>query len=82
MRTTLTLDDDVAVLLERVRQARQLGLKEAVNEALRHGLKEMTTPSQPRKVYQTRSVSLGRCLLGNLDDVSEALAIAEGEDFR
>ncbi len=82
MRTTLTLDDDVAVLLERVRKARQLGLKEAVNEALRHGLKEMTTPSQPRKVSQTRSVSLGRCLLGNLDDVSEALAIAEGEDFR
>ena len=82
MRTTLTLDDDVAVLLERVRKARQLGLKEAVNEALRHGLKEMTTPSQPSKVSQTRSVSLGRCLLGNLDDVSEALAIAEGEDFR
>ena len=82
MRTTLTLDDDVAVLLERVRKARQLGLKEAVNEALRQGLKEMTTPSQPRKVYQTRSVSLGRCLPGNLDDVFEALAIAEGEDFR
>ena len=82
MRTTLTLDDDVAALLERVRQARQLGLKDVVNEALRQGLKAMTAPSHPRTAYQTRGVSLGRCFLGNLDDVSEALAIAEGEDFR
>lgn len=82
MRTTLTLDDDVAALLEQVRKARQLGLKEVVNEALRHGLTEMMAPARPRKVYQTRSVSLGRCLLGNLDDVSEALTIAEGEDFK
>jgi hypothetical protein len=25
---------------------------------------------------------LGRCLIGSLDDVSEALAIGEGEDFQ
>jgi hypothetical protein len=82
MRTTLTLDDDVAALLERVRKVRKRSLKDVVNEALRQGLKEMTSPPQPRKLYQTRGVSLGRCLVGNLDDVSEALAIAEGEDFR
>jgi hypothetical protein len=37
MRTTLTLDEDVAALLERVRSQRSLGLKQAVNEALRRG---------------------------------------------
>ena len=33
MRTTLTLDDDVAALLARTRQARKTGLKETINEA-------------------------------------------------
>ena len=35
MRTTLTLDDDVAVQLERLRKARHANLKDLVNEALR-----------------------------------------------
>jgi hypothetical protein len=34
MRTTLTLDDDVAVQLERLRRARDANLKDLVNEAL------------------------------------------------
>jgi hypothetical protein len=38
MRTTLTLDDDVAVQLERLRRARDANLKDLVNEALRLGL--------------------------------------------
>ncbi len=42
MRTTLTLDPDVAALLERVRAARDATLKDVVNEGLRRGLKQMT----------------------------------------
>jgi hypothetical protein len=38
MRTTLTLDDDVAALLKRVLAGRRDGLKAVVNEALRQGL--------------------------------------------
>ena len=82
MRTTLTLDADVAALLGRVREARKASLKEIVNEALRHGLSQMTAPPPRRKAYGMRGVSLGRCLVGSLDDVSEALAVAEGEPFR
>jgi hypothetical protein len=82
MRTTLTIDDDVAAALERIRQTRKLSLKALVNDALRQGLKEMSRPPRKVKPYKTRSVSLGRCLVGSLDDISEALAIAEGEDFR
>ncbi len=41
MRTTLTLDDDVAAALERLRRSRRIGLKRLVNEALRRGLNDM-----------------------------------------
>jgi hypothetical protein len=37
MRTTLTLDDDVAVALERLRRAGDASLKDIVNDALRRG---------------------------------------------
>ena len=82
MRTTLTIDDDVAALLERVRRSRKTSFKAIINEALRFGLKKMTTPSQRNKSYQTRSVSLGRCLVGSLDDITEILALTEGEEFK
>ena len=81
MRTTLTLEPDVAALLERVRAAHKTSLKQVVNEALRQGLTQMQAPA-PRRAHRTRSVSLGRCLIGSIDDVSEALGLAEGESFR
>ena len=79
MRTTLSLDDDVAAVLNRLRRARGAGLKELVNEALRRGLREMATPERPNVPYRTPSVDLGRCLVGAIDDVAEVLAVAEGE---
>ena len=82
MRTTLTLEDDVAALLQRLRERRKASLKTVVNEALREGLKQIQASSRPQRRYRTTVVSLGTCLPGNLDDVAEALAIAEGEKFR
>jgi hypothetical protein len=81
MRTTLTLDDDVAALLERVRKERALGLKDAVNEGLRQGLRHLVEPAAPRQPYRTPPISVGRILI-DLDDVAEALARAEGETYR
>jgi hypothetical protein len=81
MRTTLSLDDDVARLLERVRKRRGVSLKELVNEALREGLARIDAPRGPRKRHATKAVVLGRCLLDNVDDVAEALAAADGERF-
>lgn len=82
MRTTLTLDDDVAVLLQRVREARRAGLKAVVNQALRLGLQQMAAPAPRPQLYRTRVVDAGRCRLPNVDNVAEVLAFAEGEDFR
>lgn len=82
MRTTLSLDPDVAALLERVRAIRGAGLKDIVNEGLRRGLKPMLEQAKPVEPFQTTTVSLGRCLIGDLDDIAESLALAEGENFR
>lgn len=82
MRTTLTIEDDVAKLLENVRRARNSSLKVVINQALRQGLRDMTKPPRRGKAYETRSVSLGRCQFANLDDISEVIAVAEGDTFQ
>jgi hypothetical protein len=81
MRTTLTLDDDVAVQLERLRRTRNANLKDVVNEALRRGLRDMSTPSKKRQPFRTRVFPMGKPLI-NLDNVAETLAQLEGEGFK
>ena len=82
MRTTLTLDDDVAAALERLRKSRDASLKQLINEALRRGLEEMRSRPKRREPMQTRSVALGRVRVASIDDIGEALAIADGETFK
>ncbi len=82
MRTTLTLDDDIALTIERLRREKRLPLKEIVNRALRFGLRHFEARGKPQAPFRTAEVSLGRCRLGDLVSVSEALAIAEGDDFK
>jgi Arc/MetJ family transcription regulator len=71
MRTTLSLDDDVAARIEQLRRVLDKPLKELVNEALRRGL-----------IGMDEARDLGRCRLPNVDDVASALAAAEGEGYR
>jgi hypothetical protein len=82
VRTTLSLDDDVAALLARVRKARKTGLKQIVNEALRSGLRVMVAPPPRRSPFHTTPVALGRCHLPELDDVSGAITFLEGEQHK
>ena len=82
MRTTLTIDDDVAAHLERLRRSEDKSLKELVNQTLRRGLEQRNAPPKKRKPFHTRSVSLGRCLIGDIVSISEALALGEGEDHK
>jgi Ribbon-helix-helix protein, copG family len=78
MRTTLTIDDDVAALLQRLRKERNATLKDLVNDAVRRGLNEMTARAKRWEPFRTRSVDLGRPRLADFDNIAEALAIAEG----
>lgn len=82
MRTTLTLDPDVAAALDRLRRSDERSFKAIINDLLRRGLEQMQGGQRGRRPYRTGGVSLGRCLVGSLDDVAEALAVAEGEAFR
>lgn len=82
MRTTLSLDADVAALLERARRNSAKSFKELINSALREGLQRMSAPASKRKRFETTVVDPGRCYLPSLDDVAEVLAAIEGENFR
>ena len=79
MRTTLTLEDDVAAALERLRRSRNASLKELINEALRRGLTDMSNRTKRRERLRTRSVALGQLRIAGVDNIGEALAVAEGE---
>ena len=81
MRTTLTLDDDVAAALERLRKSRNASFKDLINDALRRGLRDMSNRTKRRERFRTRSVALGQPLAG-LDNIGEALAIAEREAYK
>lgn len=82
MRTTLTIDQDVAVVLERLRRQRDARLKDLINEALRRGLRDMAARPKRREPFQTRSAALGRVRIAGVDNIAEVLAVAEGEGFR
>ena len=82
MRTTLTIDDDVAAELERLRRTRDASLKDLVNEALRRGFQEMTSARKSRRQFHTRSFDGGRLLVASIDNIGELLAEVEGEWYR
>lgn len=73
MRTTLTLDDDLAVLLRR--RARESGrpFRDVVNDALRTGLAEGAAP-RPVEVPEPRRLGRPRV------DLTQALSLAASLD--
>lgn len=81
MRTTLTIDKDIFVRIEKIRQERRLSLKKAVNTILREGLNGIDHPPAPRVAFQTSVSDLGQCRV-NIDDIADALAFAEGDGFK
>lgn len=81
MRTTLTLDPDVAAKAKK--GAAQLGkpFREVVNAALRIGLDEVLKPAAA-KPYRTEARPLGLRQGFSYDNIAELLARAEGEDHQ
>jgi metal-responsive CopG/Arc/MetJ family transcriptional regulator len=76
MRTTVTLDDDVAAAVERLRHDRSIGLSEAINELIRAGL----TVKRPRRPFQQRTEHIGFKV--DVTNVAEALELLEGPAAR
>ena len=76
MRTTITLDDDVAASLKQLKEFSSF--KEAVNETLRAGLRALQASSEePQPPYQVQPVSLG-LKIKNVDNIAEILELIEG----
>ena len=83
MRTTLTLDDDIAVQLTHLREEQKMSLRDAVNVAMRTGLTLMTNPAKARKkTCKTPVFHASRSLIRNMTSTAEMLALAEGNDYR
>lgn len=76
MRTTVTLDDDVAAAVGRLRRERGVGVSEAVNELVRAGL----TVKRARPRFRQRSVPLN--LRIDTTNVAEALEQLDGAAHR
>lgn len=77
----MTIDDDVAAQLKRLRRQRDLKFRDLVNEALRRGLRDMSGGAQKREILRTRTFDMGKPLI-NIDNIAEALAHLEGEGFK
>jgi hypothetical protein len=82
MRTTLTLDGDVAATLQRLRKSSNSGLKDLINDALRRGLNDMSAHPKRIQPFRTKSLPLGHVRLASIDNVGEDLALAEAESFK
>ena len=59
MRTTITLEKDVAADLDQLQRACDRSFKSLVNEALREGIRAMKAPPQARRPFRTKAVDLG-----------------------
>ena len=81
MRTTLTLDADVAQKARTVAAKTHQSFKHVINEALRSGFERMERPSAGR-FYRTKPRSMGLRPGFNLDNIQELLAQVDGEDAR
>lgn len=80
MRTTLTLDDDVAAAIEHRRRERNHSLKQEVNELIRVGLMHA---DEPRKVppFRVEPFDCGG-LLVEIDDMGPVLDMIDTEEWR
>jgi hypothetical protein len=80
VRTTITLEKDVASRIERLKKTRPF--KQLVNDALRAGLdameRERVTKTAPYSVTPVKGLPRRT----DLDNVAEVLAEVEGDGFR
>ncbi len=78
MRTTVTLDPDLATHIKRLRRERGVSMARVVNDLVRAGLRA-SEHKPARKPYRLKLRWRAKSLVGRLDNVGELLAIADGE---
>jgi hypothetical protein len=81
MRTTLTLDDDVAAAIEQRRRERNRSLKQEVNELIRVGLQHVDEPLSEAPPFRVEPFDCGG-LLVDIDDMGTVLDMMDLEEWR
>jgi hypothetical protein len=81
MRTTLTLDEDVAQRTKELAAKLKKPFKVVLNEALRKGLDQVEKP-QKHRPYRTNPHEMGLRAGFSIDNIQELLAQVEGENRR
>ncbi|HQU91696.1 MAG TPA: hypothetical protein PLK77_05330 [Pyrinomonadaceae bacterium] len=82
MRTTLTIDEDVAFRLRKAQENDpKRSFKELINEALRRGLSSQDSV-RPKKKFKVKPFKLGLRKDLNFDNIEEVLDIIEGPNRR
>jgi len=76
VRTTITLADDVAAAVERLRRERSIGLSEAVNDLVRAGL----TGQRRGTPFRQKAHDLGRGI--DFSNVADAIETLDGPAAR
>ena len=76
LRTTITLADDVAAGIDKLRRERDLGLSEAVNDLVRAGL----TVERSAPAFRQKAHDLGAGV--DFSNVGEAIETLEGPTAR
>jgi hypothetical protein len=77
MRTTLTLDDDIAAKLQLASRRSGQSFRDVVNHTLRRGLQQQSTT--PRTPFKVNARDMGGLRPGlSLDNVSELIESLEG----
>lgn len=78
MRTTLTLEPDVEQLLREVMRADGISFKEALNAAVRRGLR----PQRGRERFRTPAFALGEPTIALTKALEVAAALEDDEIIR
>ncbi|HEX6237554.1 MAG TPA: hypothetical protein VFZ68_10200 [Acidimicrobiales bacterium] len=83
MRTTLSLDDDVAAELRRIQAESGATWKQVVNDVIRAGVATRRAGERPaRRPRRTKGVRLGRPAIPDISNVHEVLSLGEGDGRR
>jgi hypothetical protein len=83
MRTTVTLDDDVAMALDHIQSEQRATFRQVLNDLLREGLAARAHRAQhdtvPAKKTRARALAPR---IANFDQTSDVIALIEGETYR
>ncbi len=79
MRTTLSLDPDIAALIEREIETTKNTMKFVINDKLRRGFAVQAVEDRSRNLQLPTPLNLGQPKVQNFDNISEILELIQDD---